>query len=131
MIGFALKHLKWILPLLALVGVGLWGAWEAHEAHVSRESLATYRQAEKVATAQAQTAQAQATVLNLAQKAAFVAQAASAMQALSVYQNESKAREKRLQGHLRSIFKRSVKARAWRDTPIPASVLSALKTHHD
>ena len=129
MIGFALKHLKWILPLLALVGVSLWGAWEAHEAHVSREALATYRQAEKVATAQVQVASAQARAENLAQKAVLVAQAASAMQALATYRKESGARQAELQGRLRSIFAHSLTAREWRDTPIPASILAAVKTH--
>ncbi len=129
MIGFALKHLKWVLPLLAVVGVSLWGAWEAHDAHSAREALSTYRQAEKVATAQAQVASAQGRAENLAQKAVLVAQAASALKALSVYRKASNARQALLQGQLRAIFKHSVKARAWRDTPIPVSVLSALKAH--
>jgi predicted negative regulator of RcsB-dependent stress response len=125
--AFALRHLKWILPMLAILGVLAWGFWQRHEATSARQMLATYKTREAAATERAKREQAQADAEAQRQRAALAAQAASAMAALQAYRRHSKAREAALRGALEDVYRHSEKARAWRDAPVPASVLSAIR----
>lgn len=121
-----LKYIRWVLPALALLAVGAYSAWEHHVAVSARADLAAYQQAEHEATLQANAAQARADARYKAQLLALRKARDEATEKLAAEQAARQRESERFHAQLQAVYGHNAQARAWRDTPIPASVRAAL-----
>lgn len=127
LLGLAAKHWKAAISvgLIAILSLGVW--WYRHEANHYRAQVTTIRQAERDATAQAKTAQAAADKAEARNKVLMAQQATKATASASRVAATASKGLSATQQRVKVIYRNTASGKAWQATPIPASVLQAIK----
>lgn len=125
--GLIAKHWKTALVLILLSGAGLYGWWQHHEAVKYRDQTLSFKQAARDAASEAKSEQAKADAALKRQRQIVSKRSKSADKAVKEMRKIVAHRRSERATGLNSAVSHNPGVKSWMDTPVPASVLAAIR----